>query len=146
MLAPSPDLILLASPLCPMASSIWGKASPAAPLSQLRAPAGTYILKFWHFLQQLAGLHIILHHDQGNDLGAKEVAWGVHAMADPEPSPVPQQSWWGLGAPHSHSSPYKSSCPSPGAVRPHQIQCLSFAIDLCRPLAVKVELSQHSNP
>lgn len=48
-LAPSPDLILLASPLCPMASSIWGKASPAAPLSQLRAPAGSYVPKFWHF-------------------------------------------------------------------------------------------------
>lgn len=85
VLAPSPDLILLASPLCPMASSIRGKASPAPPLSQLGAPAGTYVLKFWHLLQQLAGLHII--HDQGNYFGAEEVAWKVPATADPETIP-----------------------------------------------------------
>lgn len=73
-----------------MASSIWGKASPAAPLSQLRAPAGSNVLKFWHLLQQLAGLH----HDQGNDFGAEEVAWKVRAMADPEMIPNQQQQGW----------------------------------------------------
>lgn len=90
-LAPSPDLILLASPLCPMASSIRGKASPAPPLSQLRAPAGTYVLKFWHLLQQLAGLHII--HDQGNYFGAKEVAWKVPTQLIQKQFPSHQQSW-----------------------------------------------------
>lgn len=84
MLAPSPDLMLLTSPLHPTALSTWGKASPASLLSQLRAPAGMHSLKVWHLLWYLAGLQIILHHDQWKYFGAKEPARKVHATPDPE--------------------------------------------------------------
>ena len=141
MLAPSPYLMLQASPLHPVAPSIQRKASPASPPSQLGAPSSSLAFASAACWTLNHPAQWLMKRFQRKCTGWKGTccSWSRnHPRCTSRAGKILELSVSTVDLGYN-------SCPSARPVRPHQIKSLSFAINLCHWLSVKLALSYHFN-